>query len=330
MAAIYITLIILLIFCIFIWSICKSGNMSKAVELIKHKLIWSCPTQLGNALRTLSSLDIIAEETGVPLFLDATLRPDVKDSISYFMKDYVKDKWTTLTTLDMTEQLNGDKEAVWFTGKFKDYWTTCDVHEEASIDIDKIKECLAGRRKNLWVSTIYAVRPSTLTHAQFRQRRIDWYKKHITPKLYSLARKTLDDLARDKKPVQNQPVIGVHIRYTDNFRDFNKSKLGQTDIKVFKDMLSEIYRYQKYIKFLVCTDNPIVYEELKSLPLYKNVIKPNQLITKVYQPFWEMLLLSRCSEIIGSFSSTFSYEAAYMGDIPLSIYDTRLSKWIVT
>ena len=306
--------------------------MSKDIKT-KHKLIWSCPTQLGNALRTLSSLSIIAEETGVPLFLDSTLRTDVKDSISYFMKDFVKDKWVTLTTLDKqleTEHLNGDKEAIWFTGKFKDYWTTCDVHEEASIDIDKVKECLIDRKTNLWVSTIYAVRPSTLTHLEYRQKRIDWYKKNITPKIYALATKTLNELTVNKKKKSQHDVIGVHIRYTDNFRDFNKSKLGQTDIKLFKEMLSQIHGYQKYTKFLVCTDNPIVYEELKSLPLYKNIIKPNQLVSLVYQPFWEMLLLSRCSEIIGSFSSTFSYEAAYMGDIPLSIYDSKLSKWIVT
>eukprot|EP00802_Teleaulax_amphioxeia_P016256 Tamp_16370.p1 GENE.Tamp_16370~~Tamp_16370.p1 ORF type:complete len:313 (-),score=28.49 Tamp_16370:46-984(-) len=112
-------------------------------------------------------------------------------------------------------------------------------------------------------------------------------------------------------------VVGVHVRYTDNFHDRNKVENGLlTDIGEFVNGLRQgiaqvAARRGKSVRVLLCTDNPEVRVYLRE----RGVVCARPPIIsrdKYAQALFEMMLLASCDLVVGSSSSTFSYESVFM------------------
>ncbi|MGQ9866202.1 MAG: hypothetical protein ACUVSQ_07955 [Pseudanabaenaceae cyanobacterium] len=114
--------------------------------------------------------------------------------------------------------------------------------------------------------------------------------------------------------------VGVHLRLTDNFADACKiAHHLNTPLAVFLERLVELALVEE-ARFLVCTDRPEVVALLQEWEL--DVVTPPMAVPPLSQELLEMHLLSQTRSIIGSYSSTFSYEAAFFnGGKPLWLWE---------
>ncbi len=114
--------------------------------------------------------------------------------------------------------------------------------------------------------------------------------------------------------------VGVHIRLTDNLTDACKTAHHlNTPLEAFVGFLMELALVEE-ARFLVCTDNPEVIPILQELEL--DVVTPPVVAPPLSQELLEMHLLSQTRGIVGSYSSTFSYEAAFLnGGKPLWLWE---------
>jgi hypothetical protein len=112
--------------------------------------------------------------------------------------------------------------------------------------------------------------------------------------------------------------VGVHIRHSDNLDDYCKNKNNlNTAFDIFEKKINSINR-----KILVCSDNSLILDKLKSR---NNIIFADNYLDNNFQGFYEMCLLSNCKYIVGTNSSTFSYEAAFMKGTNIELYINN--KW---
>ena len=161
--------------------------------------------------------------------------------------------------------------------------------------------------------SIYSFIPSGMDEKLFLNEKITIYKT-LLPKFNFVEPNGIDSW------------IGVHIRYGDNLKEKSKRHLN-THFSEFKNKLE-----QQSGKILLCTDN----ENVRSL-LPSTFLKPETLYEGALQGLYEMWLLSRCSKIIGSTSSTFSYESAFFKGSEIELfedgtwimYDLRSSQCVV-
>ncbi|MFQ3678902.1 MAG: hypothetical protein SNJ60_00105 [Pseudanabaenaceae cyanobacterium] len=114
--------------------------------------------------------------------------------------------------------------------------------------------------------------------------------------------------------------VGVHLRLTDNLTDACKTAHHlNTPLEAFLERLLELALVEE-ARFLVCTDNPEVVPLLREMEL--DVVTPPAVAPPLSQELLEMHLLSQTLGIVGSYSSTFSYEAAFFnGGRPLWLWE---------
>ncbi|NJK59956.1 MAG: hypothetical protein HC918_06505 [Oscillatoriales cyanobacterium SM2_1_8] len=104
--------------------------------------------------------------------------------------------------------------------------------------------------------------------------------------------------------------VGVHIRLTDNLTDALKTAHHlNTPLEVFLEFLAYLALHED-ARFFVCTDNPQVVPLLQEMEF--DVVTPPLVPPPLSQELLEMHLLSQTRYLVGSYSSTFSYEAAFL------------------
>lgn len=113
--------------------------------------------------------------------------------------------------------------------------------------------------------------------------------------------------------------IGIHIRRTDHVTAISNSPL-----ELFEDKMSELVKGNNEIVFYLSTDDLGVEEYIKNkFPVIPTVkfsnIKSRTTQAGMQDAFVDMLCLSKCERIYGSYGSTFSKMASIIGDIPLEI-----------
>lgn len=163
---------------------------------------------------------------------------------------------------------------------------------------------------------IYAFRPYNMSEAEYVQQKIAFYRNICWPEDFpERAQKFFHTIGRNR----NGKMVGCHIRYTDNLTDRVKSNLGlNTPFQVFIEKLGSL----KDTAILLCTDNEDVKKQVsKQLPSLSVFYPDKYNIENIWQPLYEMFLLSKTDYIIGSYSSTFSYEACFMGGIAIELYE---------
>jgi len=122
--------------------------------------------------------------------------------------------------------------------------------------------------------------------------------------------------------------LGIHIRHTDNIdsydywvaesRDFNRADISSLD--GFRNLIGENIAARPV---LIATDNTRVEADLKELyPRLLTYPKPYKTAgarsTPIAHAVIEMQLLGRCSEIVGTYYSSFSKFSAVWSGVPYS------------
>ena len=112
--------------------------------------------------------------------------------------------------------------------------------------------------------------------------------------------------------------VGVHVRRTDHTEAIANSPLA-----LFAERMKKELETAADISFFVATDDKEVRMELKELlPDAKLIFPQSDVIDRdskegIEEAFIEMLALSKCRKILGSYNSTFSLLPSYIGNIPL-------------
>lgn len=125
------------------------------------------------------------------------------------------------------------------------------------------------------------------------------------------------------KTMGNDKYIGVHVRRTDHVEAIQNSPL-ELFIEKMKGCIAE----NPDARFYVATDDNSVLAELeKTFPGKITTLKDRYLARDYEQgiidAYIEMLCLSRCEKILGSYNSTFSSMAAMIGNIPLEVVSIK-------
>ncbi|WP_321437517.1 hypothetical protein [uncultured Bacteroides sp.] len=106
-------------------------------------------------------------------------------------------------------------------------------------------------------------------------------------------------------------IVGIHMRRGDYKEWLNGKYFFEIDSykRIINDTRNEFYKKGKYIKFLLCTNEPFNIEEFKD---YDCFIIPH---TSLYK---DLYALSLCDYIIGP-PSSYSQFASFMGEVPLKL-----------
>lgn len=129
----------------------------------------------------------------------------------------------------------------------------------------------------------------------------------LRPKLEDYANKTIQ---------LTYPIVGVHIRRTDNMVSRQKSPTHA--------FLKKMLTYHTNIFFFIATDDNEEWEIIaKTIPVERlvraNINHSRNTLSGMFGAVVDFLCLSKCSEILGSAGSSFSEMAAAYGDCPLHI-----------
>lgn len=114
--------------------------------------------------------------------------------------------------------------------------------------------------------------------------------------------------------------IGVHVRRTDH-----TEAIANSPLELFINRMREETAADSKVKFFVATDDATVRQELRAaLSEEKLIFNEKGIIDRdskegIEDAFVEMLALSRCKKILGSYNSTFSLLPSYIGNIPLEV-----------
>lgn len=118
----------------------------------------------------------------------------------------------------------------------------------------------------------------------------------------------------------NGHAVGVHVRRTDH-----TEAIANSPLSLFIERMKRELAADKQTVFFVATDDAGVKEELGAkfadgqLIFNEKGIIDRDSKAGLEDALVEMLALSRCRKILGSYNSTFSLLPSYIGDIPLEV-----------
>lgn len=184
------------------------------------------------------------------------------------------------------------------------YWTARKMfmpHAENVDGVDKIERYIDGalRGKNLWIKTWHQFMPSPIDYGFFKPK-----------KKYSAAADGI---------INGEDVIGLHIRRTDNSRSIQFSPLS-----LFFDKIDDEISKNFSVRFFVATDSPSDDGALRKRYGERIILRPEKELSRnsprgIEDALIDVLCLSKCKKIYGSFWSSFSEVASYIGKKPLEI-----------
>jgi len=278
-------------------------HLKKTIEKFKistDKLYISYGNQLGNCLRSIISGLIIAEHFNLTPVIDAdnSSKHSEKEEIiiSQLFSKYIS--------------INVRKEAC---SKIKI------IHSLLGTNYDLINE---GRVINIEEgdiclnSNIYSIIPGNMSESEYIREKLFLYRTLDYPQLL------LKTVEKFNKKYNLKECLGFHIRYMDNLNDTGKQKIN-TSLEIF---IGKIKSY-KNKTILLCSDSKEVLENKSILDCNNTIILADKYPDKIYQSFYEMMLLSCTKRIIGSTSSTFSYESAFIRGTDIELYEDK--RWVL-
>ena len=131
----------------------------------------------------------------------------------------------------------------------------------------------------------------------------------------------VEDISRSVNTIRKQftsNTIGIHIRRTDNVLSIKHSPLSE-----FKRVIETELSNDSNVRFFLATDSPPDEEELKreypgKIITYQKEISRNS-EKGIQDALVDLLCLAATKKIIGSYYSSFSDVASYMGGIELKL-----------
>jgi hypothetical protein len=255
--------------------------------------------QLGNCLRIITSGLIIAKQINKNAFIcmnnKTSLLEKEKYVISYIFRQYLLFDDIEFYNLDYNQCVNYDQY----------YGTNYDLINEGIFNYKIIEN--QGITKYGIINSIYSIIPEDMTIENFIIEKIKIYKSLTLPVTF------IDNINNFVMKHNLNNTIGVHIRYTDNLNDNCKKDLN-TPYHIFLEKINSI---NPTINILLCSDNQDILNNFKTK---QNIIFADTCLNPNFQPLYEMYLLSNCKHIIGTNSSTFSYESAFIKGTNIELF----------
>lgn len=252
--------------------------------------------QLGNSLRSTITMKIFADSIGAEFYVDGN-RVDALDH----QKDRVIMKSLFADYIRYNEPYTMIDERDLFD--FKSWGSTSELLLEGTF---KYRPTV-----DFAVDHIYSMKSVDMSDETYCKNKIEFYKSLKWPQF-------LKDEVIKFNPTN---LIGVHIRYTDNLPD---PKRNNTHLDTFIEKIKTLDG-----NILLCSDNQDVINTITGL--FPNIILPNKIENILYQSLYEMMLLSDTKYIIGSYTSTFSYEAAFFKGTDIELFnDNKWTKYCLT
>jgi hypothetical protein len=251
----------------------------------------SIGNQLGNCLRIIVSGLILADHYHKhPFLLLHNIWDKEKTVLSQLFDQYILDQEVDFERLDYNDVVSYDEF----------YGTNYDLIHEG-----RLKSAPSGSFGI--TSTIYSVLPEDMSEEDYIRKKIKIYQSLPLPREFAQSIQHFIKIA--KLPSR----VGIHIRYSDNLNDTCKNKHNfNTSLAVFESKMDSIQE-----PLFVCSDSAAVLDRLRSR---SNVVFANKCKDPHYQAFYEMCLLSHCKSMVGTQSSTFSYEAAFLKGSKIELY----------
>lgn len=259
--------------------------------------IFICPeNQLGNCLRSIVSGFIIAKYFGYNVYIDyehALNKCKIKENkqmLSLFGNYCIMKSDKLYKKLEYSHHVTYNRF----------YPTNYDLVNEGRL--------LINPGGNFAITnTIYSIIPGFMTEEDYIREKIGFYRSVKFPDFLRI--KVHDFLGKHDLSTY----VGFHIRYTDNLDDESKNNL-HTPFDIFVEKLKECNRV------FLCSDNKQVLEIFQGLKS-DHLLIADYVDDPDFQPLYEMMLLSQTQRIIGSNSSTFSYESAFFRGTDIELYE---------
>jgi hypothetical protein len=257
--------------------------------------------QLGNVLRAAASDKILADVIGADFVISIpwSCTPSLRAALDMLFRAY-------LTPARLPARKVEETALMTFPGI---YGTNSDPVQEAVF-----VPAAALPREDFWAAHIYAAVPHGMTTAEYVRRKVAFYASlPVSPAL----RDAVDAFAARRGL---GGAVGVHVRHTDNLNDAAKrDRQLNTPLPAFAAKVDALVASGHRI--LLCSDNPAVRDDLARRVPPRSLVLADAVPAPRLQALYEMLLLSRTAHIVGSYASTFSYEACFFRGIDLECFE---------
>lgn len=263
-------------------------------------LIVSYPAnQLGNGLRSVLSTKIFADAVGADFVIDFGKRScseTAETSIRVLLPDYV-----CLTPPQGIRELD-EQECMRWTSL---YGTNSDPVVEAVFN-----PLNSFPSEGFGVLHIYSTKPDFMSVEHYLVAKRREYQNMSFPGVLR------DVVKRFCHEWDLSHAVGMHIRNTDNLLDRSKARLA-TPFSAFERKLRELIAEHRLV--LLCTDNQEIRDYLVST--YRRSIILPKIVGEEFQALYEMMLLAETARVIGTYSSTFAYEACLFKGTDLELFE---------
>ena len=254
--------------------------------------------QLGNALRSVLSTKILADAASAKFVVDFSnerCSSVTERALRALLPDYVS------ATTSLIRELPEQQCMRWI----KLFGTNSDPVLEAIFN-----PVNSFPKEGFGLSHIYSAKPDCMTVEYYLRAKHAEYGRMSFPEI-------LKDAVRQFCHAWDiADVVGMHIRHSDNLLDSVKVNLN-TQFSTFEDKLRTIIA--AHARVLLCTDNKDIRDYLVS-GYPKRIIIPNA-IDRGAQALYEMMLLAESKCVVGSYGSTFSYEACLFKGTDLEVFE---------
>jgi len=290
----------------------------------------SLPTSgLANQLRGLTSAMLMAEDLGRELHLSWNEHQDMPDtSLSdLFSEPTLKPSTLSASSFSRLEQwrfCHRNREVLSLRDQLKR--SVLPHHQFNSIGCDMVATGIHPASQRILISSYYSYSLRRTSDAAFYRRRNRAYQNFApTPELDQAIEKFVVDAFGDH-------TLGIHLRTGISIRN---AKMGIHDgnhfwpdgipFEKFFALIDEEIAAHPGTKILLATDNLSVCAPLLSRYEDRIIMYPKATddgmvgrssLADHKNALIDLFLLARTQKMIGTYNSTFSYEAAVIGDVP--------------
>ena len=284
---------------------------------------------LANQLRGLTSAILLAEDMGREFYLSWNKHQDMPDmSLSDLFREptFANTSITgdSLSWLQRKRCVHRDRELLTLTDRLKKILYP--HHQFDSLGIDMVANALDPTESMLLISSYYSYAMQGESDLRFYQRRHTLYQEFLpVPEVDDAVR----GFAQEHFAAHT---LGIHLRTGISMRnkqegiaDANHFWPEGIPFPLFYEVVDSEIEAHPDTRILLATDNtkesaPIMERYGDRVIMYPKKTDGGMVgrsaLADQKGALIDLLLLSRCQKIIGTYNSTFSYEAAVIGDVP--------------
>lgn len=199
-------------------------------------------------------------------------------------------------------------------------------HQFNALGIDMMAKAIRAAEPLLVISSYYSYSHQATSDLQFYRRRHELYKRFIpVPEV----KQAVDSFIADSFAPHT---IGIHLRTGISMRNASEGIVDANHFwprgipfPLFFELIDDEIRSHPETRIFLATDNTLESAPIADRYGERVVMYPQNTdggmvgrsaLTDQKGALIDLYLLSRCQKLIGTYNSTFSYEAAVIGDVP--------------